>query len=114
MPIKRVPIIVFSVLFSLLFPNFVYAQQNQPKVVSIPDANLAAAVREIIGDSITTHTLLDLKHLTASERGIENLTGLEHASNLRNLNLQRNVISDISPLSGLTQLTVLLLGSSEG
>lgn len=109
MQVKRLSITVFSVLFSLLLPSFVYAQRNQPEVVSIPDANLAAAVREIIGDSITTHTLLDLTGLTAEERGIENLTGLEHARNLRRLHLQKNAISDISPLAGLTQLTELLL-----
>lgn len=108
MQVKRVSITVFSVLFSLLLSSFVYAQRNQPEVVSIPDANLAAAVREIIGDSITTHSLLDLTGLTAEERGIENLTGLEHARNLRRLRLQKNAISDISPLAGLTQLTVLL------
>ena len=101
--------VTITALFSLLLPSFVYAQRNQPKVVSIPDANLAATVRERIGDSITTHTLLDLTHLTAEKRGIENLTGLEHAHNLRSLHLQGNAISDISPLSGLTQLTVLSL-----
>ncbi|MXV83330.1 leucine-rich repeat domain-containing protein [Candidatus Poribacteria bacterium] len=109
MQVKRVSITVFSVLFSLLLPSLVYAQRNQPEVVSIPDANLATAVREIIGDSITTHTLLDLTGLRVEERGIENLTGLEHARNLRRLHLQRNAISDISPLAGLTQLTELLL-----
>ena len=112
MQVKRVSITVFSVLFSLLLPSFVYTQQDHPEVVSIPDANLAAALREIIGDSITTHTLLDLTGLTAQKRGIENLTGLEHARNLRSLNLQQNAILDISPLSGLTQLTVLLLASN--
>ena len=109
MQVKRLSITVFSVLFSLLLPSFVHAQGNQPKVVSIPDANLAAAVREIIGDSITTHTLLDLTGLRVEERGIENLTGLEHARNLKRLHLQKNAISDISPLAGLTQLTELLL-----
>ena len=111
MQVKRLSITI-TALFSLLLPSFVYAQGNQPKVVSIPDANLAAAVRGIIGNSITTQTLLDLTHLTADKRGIENLTGLEHARNLRRLNLQQNTISDISPLSGLTQLTVLLLASN--
>lgn len=77
MQVKSVSITVSSVLFSLLLSSFVYAQRNQPEVGSIPDANLAAAVREIIGDSITTHTLLDITDLTVEERGIENLTGLE-------------------------------------
>ena len=112
MQVKLVSIIVFSVLFSLLLPGFVYAQGDQPKVVSIPDENLAAAVQEMIGDSITTHTLLDLTYLTAQERGIENLTGLEHARNLRRLGLYGNAISDISPLSGLTRLTGLYISNN--
>ena len=112
MSVKRVSIPVFSVLFSLLLSNFVYAQQNRPEVVSIPDGNLAVAVRKIIGDSITTHTLLDLTGLTAQKRGIENLTGLEHARNLRRLDLYGNALSDISPLSGLTQLTDLHLADN--
>lgn len=112
MQVKRVSITVFSVLFSLLLPSFVYAQLDQPKVVSIPDANLAATVREMIGDPITTHTLLDLTHLTAQERGIENLTGLEHAHNLRRLDLYGNAISDISPLADLTQLAGLYISDN--
>ena len=112
MQVKRVSITVFSVLFSLLLSGFVYAQGNQSKVVSIPDANLAAAVRGIIGNSITTQTLLDLTHLTAQEHQIENLTGLEHARNLRSLDLYGNALSDISSLSGLTQLTDLHLADN--
>ncbi len=108
MQVKRVSIAI-TVLFSLLLPIFVQAQQPSPKVVSIPDANLAAAVREVIGNSITTQTLLNLKSLDVDKHQIENLTGLEHAHNLRSLNLQQNTISDISPLAGLTQLTVLSL-----
>ena len=112
MQVKPVSITVFSVLFSLLLSGFVYAQGNQSKVVSIPDANLAAAVRGIIGNSITTQTLLDLTHLTAQEHQIENLTGLEHARNLRSLDLYGNALSDISSLSGLTQLTDLHLADN--
>ena len=108
MQVKRVSITI-TALFSLLLPIFIQAQQKPPKVVSIPDPNLEAAIRQAIGDVITTHTLQNLTHLTAEKRQIEDLTGLEHAHNLRSLNLQRNAISDISPLSGLTQLTVLLL-----
>lgn len=111
MQVKRASITI-TALFSLLLPIFVQAQQKPPKVVSIPDPNLEAAIRQAIGDVITTHTLQNLTHLTAEKRQIEDLTGLEHAHNLRNLNLQRNAISDISPLGGLTQLTVLLLASN--
>ncbi len=92
----------------------------RPKVVSIPDVHLAAAVRDEIGGSITTHKLLNLTSLNAQNRDITDLTGLEHAHNLTTLNLEgayvdgegwvnSNKISDYSPLIGLTQLTTLNL-----
>ena len=85
------------------------------EVISIPDANLAAAIREEIGDSITTHTLLHLTQLYAPNQGITDLTGLEHAHNLRELSLRgeyvnregrgnSNTVSDFTPLLALTNL----------
>ena len=80
-------------------------------VVSIPDANLAAAVRSSIGlapdDAITSHAMRRLTRLDAPNRQIRNLTGLEHATNLGRLYLLGNAISDISVLSGLIQLSRL-------
>ena len=96
-----------SLVFSLLLPTLL-----QARLVSIPDTNLAGAIQEHVGNAITTQTLLNLKSLDASDRQIENLTGLEHAHNLRSLYLQRNSISDVSALSGLTQLTMLELASN--
>ncbi|MYA98488.1 hypothetical protein F4X90_02240, partial [Candidatus Poribacteria bacterium] len=77
--------------------------------VSIPDPNLAAAIRKEIGESITTRTPFNLIEFSAVE--ITDLTGMEYASNLRSLNLSGS-ISDISPLSGLTQLHSLYLGGN--
>ncbi len=77
--------------------------------VSIPDPNLAAAIRKEIGEAITTRTLFNLIELSAGE--ITDLTGIEYASNLRVLGLSGS-ISDISPLSGLTQLRRLSLGGN--
>ena len=89
--------------------------------ILIPDPNLAAAIREEIGNSITKQTLLNLTRLEAPNRGITDLTGLAHAHNLTYLNLgdvyseaeqkwfNSNRISDLSPLAGLTQLTHLYL-----
>ena len=92
--------------------------RRPPEVVSIPDANLAAVLREKIGESITTHGMLILGSLSLRNRGITDLTGLEHAHNLTRLSLgaeyirgegdvNNNAVSDFSPLSGLTQLTYL-------
>ena len=115
--------VTVTILFSLLFPNFPQAQAQRPKVVSIPDANLAAAIRQEIGDSITTDTLLNLTRLEVRNREIKNLTGLEHAHNLERLELgseyikgegfvNSNTISDLSPLVGLSKLAYLNLARS--
>ena len=120
MQVKRL-FVAITILFSLLLPNFSQAQRQQPNVVSIPDANLAAAIREEIGNAITTDTILNLTRLNAPNRGITDLTGLEHAHNLRELILSgeyievepwfvnSNTISDFSPIAGLTRLTRLNL-----
>ena len=90
------------------------------QVVSIPDANLAAAVRASIGPSITTRTLLSLTRLKAHNRQITDITGLEHAHNLEYLNLgdahaggpNNNSIANFSPIAGLTQLHTLMLNNA--
>ena len=90
------------------------------QVVRMPDPKLAAAVRQEIGNSITTHTLLNLTHLDIRNRGIKDLTGLEHAHFLTYLDLageyidgkgyvNRNRISDFTSFAGLTQLRNLYL-----
>ena len=84
----------------------------------IPDRNLAAAIREEIGTSITRQTLLKLTHLEAPNRRIRTLNGLQHARNLRFLDLgselidggryiNSNRVSDFSPLFGLRHLAYL-------
>ena len=89
------------------------------EVVSIPDANLAAAIRDHIGHLITTRTMLSLTRLHADNRQITNLTGLEHAHNLEYLNLSNEAskqlpefISNFSPIAGLTQLHTLMLNNA--
>ena len=92
------------------------------KTVSIPDRHLAEAVRREVG-SLTTHALLNLRRLEARNRGIKDLTGLEHARHLRYLDLtgeyisgegivNSNAVSDVTPLAGLTQLATLLLSNN--
>ena len=88
-----------------------------PKVVSIPDRNLAAAVRKALGlganATITDQTMKTLTRLDARESQIKNLTGLEHATQLTNLELYKNQIRNVSPLTGLTQLRRLGLDENK-
>ena len=98
------------------YPIDVTSLLSPPEVVSIPDANLAAVVRETLGLSpgvpLTSHAMLGLQGLGAGSHQITNLTGLEHAHSLTWLNLTDNSLSDISALSGLTQLTTLYLSGT--
>ena len=73
------------------FPIDVASLLPPAKVVSIPDPNLAAAVREALnmsaGETLTTRSILNLVELDARNRGIKSLTGLEHAVNLKEVDL---------------------------
>jgi len=84
----------------------------------MPDAALRQAVREkldIPADIPLTRAYLQ-QHLTSLDvryKGIADLTGLEHATDLQALVLIGNKIQDISPLSGLTGLAFLDLGENQ-
>ena len=62
--------------------------------------------------SITTAEMTTLRTFNASNKDISDLTGLEHATNLTELDLTSNRIVDIPPLTGLTNLTRLFLGGN--
>lgn len=83
------------------------------EVISIPDPNLASVVREKLGlspsEDITKHVMLALIRLNLPNRQITDLTGLEHAINIRSLNFSSNQIQNITPLRKLTKLTSLNL-----
>ena len=87
---------------------------NDPTPVSIPDANLRAAIEAALGKSsgetITRGDMSILTRLGLNSQNISDLTGLEFATRLTDLSLQFHSVSDLSPLSGLTNLTRLYLG----
>ena len=95
-------------------------------VVPIPDPNLRAAIENALGKApgapIIASDMANLSRLTAENANISDLTGLEFAINLTRLNLgpehvetgegyfhiiNSNSVSDLSPLSELTNLTSL-------
>ena len=87
------------------------------QVIYMPDANLAAAIREELelapNASITAADLQRLTTLEAREGQITDLTGLQYARQLGELDLTDNQINDISPLRDLRELTVLILYDNE-
>ncbi len=91
--------------------------------VDIPDSNLRAAIETALGKVpgalITAGEIATLPRLEAQNANITDLTGLEFATNLTELYLgaewveaernwqTSNLVSNLSPLAGLTKLTRL-------
>ncbi len=116
-----------SFITSRVFPIDISSLLPPSQVVSIPDATLALAVRQALNlsstQALTTHSMLNLWKLDTPNSGITDLTGLEHAHNLRSLNLgteyiegegyvNSNTVLDLSALSELTNLTSLNLNNN--
>ena len=82
-----------------------------PKAISIPDKNLAAAVRKHLdlaaGATITQYDMLRLIEFWGSKEPMKDLTGFEYAKNLKHFSQFYGQISDLTPLAGLTELQYL-------
>ena len=115
---------IISILFFLIGASVTSAQ-----TVSIADPNLRQAIEAALGKAggatITEAEVASLTELSAPNADITDLTGLEAAVNLQRLYLgheyvsaegrfiNSNAIFDLTPLSGLTQLTLLdLVGNA--
>ena len=89
------------------------AQPVSAQVVEIPDPNLEKAIREELKlpdeNPITQQEMLRLEKLSAWDSEIIDLTGLEHATFLKDLGLCGNQIHDLRPLAELVQLEGLSL-----
>lgn len=85
-------------------------------VCEFPDPSLDAIVREAIGipeGPIYQNDVDTLSQLNAVNQGIANLDGSQCLTNLVEANLFWNQISDISPLTGLSNLEILVLGDNQ-
>ena len=103
--------IIFALNFptALVVPPVVTPPEQKPgAIVQIPDPNLRAAIAEALGKSsnatITVEEMETLTRLDAQERDIQDLTGIQFASNLRELYISDNNISDLSPIANLITL----------
>ena len=81
------------------------------QAVHIPDSALRTALEVALekkaGENITQADMASLESLEVFESGVRDLTGLEFATNLTELRLGLNAISDVTPLKNLTKLLVL-------
>ena len=113
--------------FIILIALSCWTSVADAQTVRMPDENLAAVVRDALGlapDAPITRqamqrlTSLDaqrykVREATGQEGQIENITGLEQATQLRSLWLSNNRIRDIRLLSRLTQLEQLWIWSNQ-
>ncbi len=113
-----------AMIYALDFPEAEVDTPSQPDrlpgtIVQIPDTNLRAAIAEELGKTpnapITVEEMERLEELNITNRGIQDLTGLQFATNLNELFLGTwrenagNQISDLSPIAGLVELRDLRL-----
>ena len=103
---KKRPIFIGTLTFYVVL--FLIPLTTVAQSVNIPDANLRTAINKALDRApdalITVEDMRALRELRAENRGIQNLEGLEAATNLEFLWLSHNAISDLSPLAGLIKL----------
>lgn len=89
---------------------------SQRDTVIVPDQNLRNAINKALGknamDSLNKGELANLTSLDISGRNVKNLVGLEWAVNLTYLNASNNQLASTAPISGLTNLTQVVLNGN--
>ncbi|MCG9134199.1 leucine-rich repeat domain-containing protein [Candidatus Poribacteria bacterium] len=105
----------FCILILLAIGCLFYAGAEEPHWM--PDPNLRAVVEDILREEIGLPEDIPwqkehigfLVSIVAENRGIRSLRGLEFAINLEELDVYRNQIEDIRPLSNLPKLNRLVI-----
>ena len=99
---------LYSLIIALFIGiNIIYAQNEEDWM---PDPNLRRIVSEELGvENLTIADMQRLHDLVSDSDEIENLEGLQHAVNLKFLQVNKSKISDLTPLAGLVNLNTLKL-----
>ena len=103
----------FQLMFVFIIGMFVYNTFTYAENAEewIPDANLRQAVQEALelpaDKPLTKEEMQRIVSLYLKEKGISDITGLEFATNIKELDISQNPITDLRPLSNLIQLTGL-------
>ena len=96
--------------------------QEETEESIFPDLDLQRAIREAIDNPEGSIDLSELEVITSLDVGrprsafsihVFDLTGLEHCTNLTQLDFVHNRLNDISPLASLTEITELNLGGNK-
>lgn len=101
-------LLTVSFLVYIILGGTVFAQ-----IVDIPDPNLRAAIADALNipndAPITQEDMRRLTHLSAYNKGIIDLSGLETATNLEILALGENPLANLFPLALLPRLQHLII-----
>ena len=119
---RSIIVSIFVIMLMYGVPGMSYAQEAPGTIAQFSDRSLAIVVRRTLGLDITDGVdileipVASLTKLTTLSAGkwstldklglpeITDLTGLEHATQLRNLYLRGNKVLNLTPLAQLTQL----------
>ena len=107
--------IIFTAL--LMCMSLVGCARPVMEIVTIPDKNLEAIIRNTLhkspNEKISSVDLSKLKELKIQNSSVSNLTGLEYCINLTYLEIRDVPVTDISPLSSLTKLNYLAVFNTQ-
>ncbi|MBU0596281.1 leucine-rich repeat domain-containing protein [Candidatus Bipolaricaulota bacterium] len=99
------------VTIGVLALTFLSAQiAGVAEAVWFGDPNLEYVIRDVLDSwlgAIDDTELLTIKTIVAAEKGIRNLSGLEHCVNATFLDLSYNALTDIAPIASLSALSFL-------
>lgn len=102
-----------SVLALFIFPT---AQARSADEI-FPDANLKAAIRDVLkkseSDELKEDDLKNVFILHAGGKQIKSLAGLDKCPNLADITLPRNEIQDLAPLAGLKNVQTIDLANNK-
>ena len=112
------------IFVTLAFVPNSFAQDAADEVISIPDTRVKGRICAALKVPNCRITKQDMERLTELSLFINNfdeyynynfksIVGLEYAINLTKFQIHHTLISDITPLSGLTKLTWLHMASNE-
>ena len=103
-------LLLLSVIGVFTYNAYAHAEDAEDWM---PDANLRQAVREALAlpanEPLTKETMQGFDFLNVYNKGITDITGIEQATHLKELDLGRNPITDLRPLSNLITLEGLHL-----
>lgn len=99
---------VFILIVPLFMPVGKTYAETESQLVEFVDKKLEEAVASHLGmeiGHITTQAMKDLSFLVINDLGVNDLSGLEQATNLETFLARQNNIQDLTPLENLTNLS---------